>query len=137
MHQATGAFEVQLTPQSDEHTADDVKLGRLLIDKTFTGGLEASSKGQMLSARTDDPSSAGYVAIEKVSGTLAGRVGTFVLQHSSTLERGVPTQSITVVPDSGTGDLVGLAGSMIIRNEDGAHFYDFHYRFDDARAEVR
>lgn len=119
---ASGTFEVKLTPQ-----ATDDKLGRMSIDKQFHGDLEATSKGEMLTAGTDVQGSAGYVAIERVSGTLQGRNGTFVLQHSGTMTRGAPQLTITVVPDSGTGQLVGLAGKMVINIADGKHSYDFEY----------
>ena len=101
--------------------------GRMSIDKQFHGDLEGTSAGEMLSAGTVTKGSAGYVAIERVGGTLAGREGTFVLQHSATMNRGVPSLSITVVPDSGTGDLAGLAGTMMIIIEDGKHSYEFEY----------
>ena len=97
------------------------------IDKQFRGGLEASSQGEMLSAGTGVKGSAGYVAIERVSGALQGRSGTFVLQHNATMTRGVPQLSITVVPDSGTGELVGLSGRMTIEIADGNHSYEFEY----------
>jgi hypothetical protein len=93
------------------------------IDKKFSGDLEATSKGEMLSAMTDVKGSAGYVALERVSGTLHGRNGTFVLQHTGTMTRGAPELSITVVPDSGTGQLVGLASKMTIKIVEGKHFY--------------
>lgn len=125
--QATGTFQVNLTPQADEWSAHDMGLGRMLLQKTFTGPLQGDSTGQMLSFRSTTDGSAGYVAMEKVTGTLAGKQGTFVLQHNSTMARGIPAQSITVIPDSGTGELQGLTGSMIIRIEDGKHFYDFEY----------
>ena len=99
----------------------------MLIDKQFHGDLEGTSKGQMLSAMTAVKGSAGYVAIEKVSGKLHGRTGTFVLQHSGIMNRGVPQQSVTVVPDSGTGELTGLAGKMNIIIADGKHSYEFYY----------
>lgn len=102
-------------------------LGRMTIDKQFQGDLEATSKGQMLAAMTAEKGSAGYVAIEKVSGTLHGRKGTFVLQHSGTMNRGDQQLSIAVVPDSGTGELVGLIGKMTIKIEGGKHFYEFQY----------
>ena len=102
-------------------------LGRMSIDKQFHGDLEGTSRGQMLTAGTAVTGSAGYVAIEHVSGTLHGRGGTFVLQHSGTMTRGAPQLSITVVPDSGTGELVGLAGQMAIVIADGKHSYDFEY----------
>ncbi len=130
-HHATGTFEVKLSPQSDEHSANAPGLGRLLIDKTFEGDLLGTSKGQMLSARTEIHGSAGYVAVEQVEGTLAGRTGTFVLQHNATMDRGTPALNIVVVPDSATGALAGLTGSMTIRIEDGEHFYDLAYTFVD------
>jgi hypothetical protein len=97
------------------------------LDKTFHGDLEATSKGLMLTAGTEVKGSAGYVAIERVNGTLRGRTGSFVLQHSGTMTRGVPQMTVTVVPDSGTGQLAGLAGKMTIQIADGKHSYDFEY----------
>ena len=130
---ATGPFEVNLTPQDDKI---DPTLGRMTIEKTFHGDLEGTSKGQMLTASTDVKGSAGYVAIERVTGTLhtsAGpRTGSFALQHIGTLTRGAPELSITVVPDSSTGELVGLAGKMNIHITDGKHSYDFEYTLPDA-----
>ncbi|HEX4947523.1 MAG TPA: DUF3224 domain-containing protein [Blastocatellia bacterium] len=123
--QASGTFDVKLVPQDDK--SDDALLGRMTIDKQFHGDLEATSKGQMLTGMTATKGSAGYVAIEKVSGALHGHKGTFVLQHSGTMTRGEPSLSITVVPDSGTGELVGLTGKMTIKIEDGKHFYEFYY----------
>jgi hypothetical protein len=125
--QARGTFEVQLKPQPADDKAEEAILGRMSIDKQFHGDLEASSKGQMLTAGTGVEGSAGYVAIERVSGTLHGRSGGFVLQHSGTMARGAAQLSITVVPDSGTGQLVGLAGTMAITIADGTHAYDFAY----------
>jgi hypothetical protein len=122
---ASGAFDVKLSPQEDK--VGDPTVGRMSLDKQFHGPLEATSKGQMLTAMTAVEGSAGYVAIERVSGTLDGRNGTFALQHSATMTRGVPQLSITVVPDSGTGQLVGLTGKMTINIADGKHFYDFEY----------
>jgi hypothetical protein len=124
MTRATGEFEVKLTPQS----ADDSKmLGRMAIDKQFRGDLEGSSKGEMLTAGTDVKDSAGYVAIEHVSGTLQGRAGTFILQHTGTMNRGRPSLSVSVVPDSGTGELKGLSGTMTIDLGGGKHAYRFDY----------
>lgn len=120
---AGGTFEVKLTPQA----SDDATLGRMSIDKQFHGDLEATSKGAMLTAGTAVKGSAGYVAIERVSGALHGRSGTFVLQHSGTMTRGAPQLTISVVPDSGTEQLVGLAGQMAIKIADGKHSYDFEY----------
>jgi hypothetical protein len=97
------------------------------IDKQFRGDLEASSTGEMLTAGTDVKGSAGYVAIERVTGSLHGRNGAFVLQHSGIMTRGVPQLTIAVVPDSGTGELAGLAGRMTIEIDDGKHSYGFEY----------
>src|SRR5215203_3768409 len=124
---ATGPFEVKLTPQPFEGAPQGLKLGRMMIDKQFHGDLEGASRGQMLSAGTNVGGSAGYVAIEHVTGTLHGRSGTFVLQHTGTMTRGTPSLSITVVPDSGTGALTGLTGTMAIIITDGTHAYEFDY----------
>ena len=124
---ATGPFEVKLTPQAAEPAIADPNLGRMTIEKQFHGALEGTSKGQMLTAGTSTKGSAGYVAIEKVTGTLNGRAGSFILQHTATMNRGVPQLSITVVPDSGTNQLVGLTGTMNIIIADGKHSYDFAY----------
>jgi hypothetical protein len=124
---ATGPFEVKLNPQAQEDKVGDPTVGRMSIDKQFHGDLEATSKGQMLTAMTDIKGSAGYVAIERVTGTLHGRSGSFALQHTGTMTRGVPQLSVTVVPDSGTGQLVGLTGKMEIKSVDGKHSYDFEY----------
>jgi hypothetical protein len=126
-NRASGTFDVKLNPQLSEFDVGDPTVGRMSIDKRFHGDLEAASKGQMLAAGTDVKGSAGYVAIERVSGTLHGLRGTFALQHSGTMTRGAPRLSITVVPDSGTGELVGLAGEMTIIISDGKHSYDFQY----------
>jgi Protein of unknown function (DUF3224) len=122
---ATGPFTVKLEPQA--MPAEYPLLGRLTINKEFQGDLTGTSIGQMLSARTAIPNSAGYVAIEQVTGTLHGREGGFVLQHSSSMVRGEPQQSVTVVADSGTGALEGLTGSMTINNVAGQHSYTFEY----------
>ena len=122
---ARGEFEIQLVPQSDE----DFEMGRLTIEKAFSGDLVGKSKGQMLSVRTATEGSAGYVALEFVTGTLAGRTGTFYFQHSGTMNRGAAEAAITVVPDSGTDELVGLTGEMVINNIDGQHSYEFTYSF--------
>lgn len=128
---ATGTFEVKLTPQPDAGGAD-AGLERMSIDKQFHGDLEGTSKGQMLSAMGSVKGSAGYVAMEQVTGMLKGRSGSFVLQHSGTMTQGTPQMSITVVPDSGTGQLVGLAGSMTIKVEAGKHSYDVEYTLPEA-----
>jgi hypothetical protein len=125
---ATGPFDVKLTPQDDKL---DPTLGRMTIDKHFHGDLEATSKGQMLTASTDVKGSAGYVAIERVTGTLRTssglHTGSFSLQHTGTLNRGTPELSVSVVPDSSTGQLAGLTGKMNIIISDGKHSYDFEY----------
>lgn len=123
---ASGTFEVKLTPQTDGEVGDPT-VGRMSIEKQFQGELEAVSRGQMLAAMTDVKGSAGYVAMERVSGTLDGRSGTFALQHSGTMTRGEGQLTVTVVPDSGTGQLAGLSGKMSINIADGQHSYDFEY----------
>lgn len=127
----SGTFDVTLTPQTPAGEESAVP-GRMLIAKRFHGALDAHSKGQMLAAGTEVKGSAGYVAMEKVEGALQGRSGSFVLQHSGTMHRGAPNMSVTVVPDSGTGELAGLAGSMTIRIESGKHYYEFDYRLAGA-----
>ncbi len=129
---ATGTFEVKITPQSPEDKSDGVSLGRFLNEKQFHGGIEASSRAEMLTAGTEVKGSAGYVAMERVTGTLHGRTGSFVLQHCGIMNRGVPQLSVTVVPDSGTGQLVGLAGKMAIDIREGKHFYDFEYTLPES-----
>ena len=124
---ASGTLDVKLTAQEGDDKAERATLGRMSIDKRFHGDLEATSKGEMLTAGTAVEGSAGYVAIERVSGTLQGRSGTFVLQHSGTMTRGAPLLTIAVVPDSGTGLLLGLAGRMTINIADGKHSYEFEY----------
>jgi hypothetical protein len=126
-NRASGLFEVTLNPLATDDGAEGAALGRMSIDKQFHGDLEATSKGEMLTAVTQVKGSAGYVAIERVSGTLHGRSGTFVLQHTGTATRGAQQLSVTVVPDSGTGHLAGLAGKMAIHIADGKHSYDFEY----------
>jgi hypothetical protein len=121
--QASGTFEVKLAPQA----TDAADLGRMSIDKQFHGDLEATSKGEMLTAMGTVQGSAGYVALEKVTGSLKGRSGTFVLQHTGLMNRGTPQLTITVVPDSGTGQLEGLSGTMAIQIADGKHSYTFDY----------
>jgi hypothetical protein len=129
---ASGTFEVKLTPQATDDSAEGATLGRMSIDKQFHGQLEGTSKGEMLSAVTGVKGSAGYVAIERFSGTLHGRSGSFVLQHTGTATRGTQQLSVTVVPDSGTDQLVGLAGRMAITIADGKHSYDFEYTLTEA-----
>src|SRR5580700_1604574 len=126
--EARGAFEVQVHVQkADNKEAESAKLGRMSLDKRFHGELEATSAGEMLSMGTEVLGSAGYVAMERVQGTLQGRTGSFALQHSGTMTRGEPQLSVTVVPDSGTGQLAGIAGKMTIKIVEGKHFYEFRY----------
>lgn len=125
----TGEFEVNLNPiEGYAEGKDGISLNRMSIDKTFHGELDASSKGEMLSSRTPVKGSAGYVAIEQVSGQLSGKKGSFVLQHFGTMDKGADRLILEVVPDSGTGELEGLAGTMDINIEDGKHFYEFEYQ---------
>jgi hypothetical protein len=131
---AKGAFDVKVTPQKpDSKEAETSKLGRMSLDKQFHGDLEATSTGEMLAAMTEIKGSAGYVAMERVNGTLQGKSGTFVLQHLGTMTRGVPQMNVTVVPDSGTDGLVGLTGTMTIKIEEGKHFYEFDYTLPAAK----
>jgi len=130
MH-ASGTFEVKLTPQATDDK--DAPVGRMSIDKQFHGDIEGTSKGEMLTGMTSVKGSAGYVAMEKVSGTLKGRHGTFLLQHTGTMDRGAPQLSVTVVPDSGTEELVGLTGKLTIKIADGKHYYEFEYTLGDSR----
>jgi hypothetical protein len=126
MTRAAGPFDVKITPQDD--SSDDPLLNRMMLDKSYLGDLEASSKGQMLTAGTAVKGSGAYVAIEKVTGVLNGRSGTFILQHTGTMNQGAPQLAIIVVPDSGTGDLRGLSGKMNITiAPDGKHSYDLEY----------
>jgi hypothetical protein len=122
MTTATGTFEVTLTPQGT-----NPHVGRLSLDKTFHGDLEATSQGEMLAHRTAVNGSAGYVAMEHVTGALGGRSGSFVLQHSGTMTRGDARLTVTVVPDSGTDALTGLTGTMDIDVSGGGHAYTFRY----------
>lgn len=125
---AAGAFDVKLAPEPASAAADVAGLARMSLDKTFHGPLQATSRGEMIAFRSATPGSAGYVAMETVRGTLNGREGSFVLQHSATMDRNQPSLSITVVPDSGTGALTGLTGRMHIDiAPGGAHSYRFEY----------
>ena len=126
-HTASGHFTVDLEPQGEPDTADGVTLGRMTLDKRFEGDLQGTGRGLMLSALTPVKGSAGYVAIERVTGTLQGRAGSFVFQHSGTMHGGQQQLSITVVPGSGTGALAGIAGSFSLSIVDGRHEYRFDY----------
>jgi hypothetical protein len=125
MTQVNGTFEVTFIPQPAVNAQDQV--GHLLLNKVFHGALEGTSVGHMLSISTATQGSAGYVAMEVVQGALQGRTGRFALQHAGTMDRGRPQLSVTVVPDSGTDQLVGLTGTLIIDQAAGKHTYVFNY----------
>jgi hypothetical protein len=124
---ARGTFSVEMTPEAEPLAVDGVGLGHLLLSKRFEGDLTGTSQGRMLTATTPVRGCAGYVAIERVTGTLHGRTGTFVLQHAGTMHGGNQQLSITVVPASGTGALAGITGTFGLRIADGTHHYDFEY----------
>jgi hypothetical protein len=126
MH-ARGTFNVKVQPVETTDHPEGTTLGRLSIDKQFQGDIVATSQGQMLSAGGSTKGSGVYVAVERVSGTLNGKTGTFVLHHTGVMTRGAPSLTITVAPDSGSGELVGLAGSMTLVIADGKHSYDLEY----------
>jgi len=124
---ANGPFEVTLKPLPMDNDPGSEMLARMSIDKQFSGDLEATSKGQMLTGGTAIKTSAGYVAIELVTGTLKGRKGSFILQHNGVMNRGAPSLVITVVPDSGTEQLEGIRGTMAIKIDGGKHSYELNY----------
>jgi hypothetical protein len=124
---AKGSFTVQVKPVIEPSVADGVSLGRMSIDKQFEGDLVGTGKGEMLSALTPVKGSAGYVAIERVTGALHGRAGSFVFQHTGTMDQGAQSLSITVVPGSGTGALAGISGRFNLTIVDGKHLYEFSY----------
>ena len=126
-HVARGSFQVQLQAQGEPATADGVSLGRTSLDKTFEGDFVGTGHGEMLSAMTAVKGSAGYVAIERVTGRLHGRSGSFVLQHGGTMDRGAQQLSIAIVPGSGTGELAGIAGVFHLRIDGGVHHYQLDY----------
>jgi hypothetical protein len=129
---ASGSFDANRTPYPPYDTAEGATLRRTTITKLFKGDLQGKSVVEMLSAMTDVQGSAGYVAIERVTGALHGLAGSFVLQHSGTMSRrGIPTLTVSVVPDSGTGALKGIAGTMMINIADGKHSYVFDYTLGD------
>ena len=124
---AKGSFTVEIKPQSEPSASDGVSVGRMSLDKRFEGDLVATGRGEMLTALTPVKGSAGYVAIERVTGTLHGRSGSLVFQHTGTMNRGAQQLSITVVPDSGTGALAGISGTFKLSIVEGKHFYEFEY----------
>ena len=129
---ASGTFEVTMQPQGEGDVAVGSSLGRMSLDKRYSGDLEASGRGEMLAVRSDVPTSAAYVAIERVSGSLQGREGSFALVHKGVMTREAQRLVIEVVPDTGTGQLKGLTGTLGIRIEDGRHCYDFEYSLPGA-----
>jgi hypothetical protein len=129
---ATGTFEVKMTPQASGERGAVAAVGRYSLEKQFKGDLQGTSEGEMLAVGTAVEGSAGYVAMEQFTGTLGGRQGSFALQHSGTMTRGASQLSVTVVPDSATGQLVGLAGRMDIKVTAGKHFYTFEYTIASA-----
>lgn len=124
---AKGSFTVEMKPQAEPGAVDGVTLGRMSLEKRFEGDFVGSGSGEMLTALTAVKGSAGYVAIERVTGVLHGRSGGFVVQHSGTMDHGAQQLSITVVPDSGTGALTGIAGNFKLKIIDRKHFYEFDY----------
>ncbi len=127
MPKAAGTFEVKLLPLPADSGVDTGGFARFSLDKHFNGDLSGTSLGQMTAARTDVEGSAAYVALERVTATLAGKSGSFMLQHAGTMNRGAPSLRITVVPDSGSDELVGIAGTFEIVIEGGKHSYEFDY----------
>ncbi len=132
-HLSAGPFDVKMNPQPTDAAAAGDTIGRMLLDKKYHGSLDATGKGQMLAMRTPVEGSAGYVAMELVVGKLDGRSGSFVLQHSGTMNRGAALLLLGVVPDSGTGELVGLSGNMEIIIAEGRHSYRFEYNIAKAQ----
>ena len=126
-NRATGTFDVKTSPQPLAIAEREGGMGRMLLEKQYHGELEATATGEMLTGMGTVPGSAGYVAIERVEGTLGGRRGSFLLQHTGTMDRGSPTLAVRVIPDSGTGELTGIAGTLIIRIEGKRHDYDLDY----------
>ena len=124
---ATGTFTVKMVPETDDGAAAGAALGRLALNKEFSGDLVGTGAGTMLTAMSGKTGSAGYVAIERVTGTLHGKHGSFVLQHTGVMTRGAPSLAITIVPDSGTDALTGIAGSFAIDTSGGGHAYVLTY----------
>lgn len=127
----SGKFDANLSPLDfSAEGKNGINFGRMSIEKVFHGALDATSKGEMLSAMTPVQGSAGYVAIEQVIGSLSGRSGGFVLQHFGTMDKGKDRLILEVVPDSGSEELAGLQGKMTIKIEEGQHFYEFDFEFE-------
>lgn len=128
---ANGTFEITMSPQPAQDGVGDLSVGRMAIHKQFHGDLEGTGNGQMLAVGTPVDGSAGYVAMERVSGIVHGRQGSFALQHTGTLTRGTPQLSVTIVPDSGTDGLSGIAGRLDITVANGVHAYHLEYSLPD------
>ncbi len=126
---ARGTFDVKVTPQPQDDSAGG-PFGRLFLDKRFHGDLQGASQGQMLAATTAVEGSAGYVALELVSGTLHGKRGSFILQHKGTMRGGAYTMHVSVVPDSGTDELAAISGTMTILIQGSKHSYEFEYTLE-------
>jgi hypothetical protein len=124
---ATGPFDVSMKPASPPEKEGRTAIGRMVLDKQYFGELAATGKGEMLTAVTDTKGSAGYVAIERISGTLNGRKGSFVLQHNGTMRAGEQNLSTSIVPDSGTEQLAGISGTLAMKVVDGKHVYELNY----------
>lgn len=124
---AKGSFEVKILPDGEPQAEGGVALGRMTFEKAFSGDLAGTGKGTMLTAMTGTQGSAGYVAIERVTGTLHGKKGSFVLQHGGTMNRGAQNLSIAIVPDSGTGELSGIEGVFKLTIAEGKHLYELEY----------
>lgn len=129
---ATGTFDVKLLPLAADVHDGKSPIARMSNDKVFHGDIEGSSQGQMLMLGTPVQGSAAYVSIEVITGTLQGRSGTFALQHNGIMTRGVGQLAVSVVPDSGSGELTGLSGTFNIRIEKGVHYYDLDYTLTNA-----
>ena len=124
---ASGTFEVKLSPLETYTQSPGAQIGRMSIDKSFAGDLVGTSQGEMLTGGSPAEGSAGYVAFERVTGALQGLSGSFLLQHSATMTPESQEATVTVVPASGTGELEGIAGTLVIEITDGQHFYHFDY----------
>jgi hypothetical protein len=125
----TGTFEITMSGEPPFDVVDGVSLGRARFDKRFSGPMTATSRVEMLAARTPNAGSAGYVAIERITGSVEGKQGSFVAMHLGVMNRGADSLTITIVPDSGTGELTGIRGTMNIRITDGQHHYELDHTF--------
>jgi hypothetical protein len=130
---ATGTFDVTMSPETVSGKTPDPDMGQMGMHKAWQGDLDGTSTGTMIGAGSPARGSAGYVAMEKFTGTLAGRMGSFILQHSGTMANDKLQMTIAVVPSTGTGQLEGISGTMTIRTNNGAHFYDFDYSLPAAQ----